>query len=338
MSVEPVNLGSLIHEPERHGERFEIHRAEPGGRFGLEKLAVATAVLPPDRADGPYRFHLVAEETVLVLGGELRIRLEGTEYDLGPGDVVALPPRATSAWQLLNRSDRPSHLLLAGTIPDRDVIGLPDSKKRVYRVRAPGEVGDVRDLVLREDRVVDRLEGEPVDEPLGPAPDGMEPRDPRIVNVDDVPWEAFGRTPFRGERKRIARVVGAQELGYRLYRLDPGQRPFPFRFHQVNEELFYVRTGYGRVRTVDRTHELGPGDLYGCPVGIEGARDVLNTGDSPLEVYTVSTTIEPEVVEYPDSGELRVMVGSPPGGDPRRRIVDRVFRRQDAVEHPEGEP
>ncbi|MDX1623062.1 MAG: cupin domain-containing protein [Gemmatimonadota bacterium] len=337
MSVETANLGSVVREAERHGQRFELRRGDLGGELGLRKLSIASAVLPPGKADGAYRFHLVVENAVLVLGGELRIRLGGAEYALGPGDVVALPARASSAWQLLGRSDRPVHLLIAATACDRDVIGLPDSGKRVYRVRPDGEDGDAEDVVLRGDRVAELYDGEPVGEPLGPAPEAIEPRDPRITNVDDVAWEAFGRPPFRGERKRLSRAVGAERLGYSLYRLQPGQRPFPFHFHQANEEFFYVRSGYGQLRTVDGARELRPGDAFGCPVGIEGGHGILNTGDGPLEYFALSTMIEPEVIEYPDSDKLYVMVGSPPGGDARRRIVDRVFRRGDTVEYEEGE-
>lgn len=335
MPVKVVNLGSLTHEVERRGTRFEVHRGPLGERLGLARLDVSALVLPPGRADGPCRFHLVAESMVHVLGGEARLRLGGVEHALSAGDVAALPPRGSSAHQLVNRSDRPAHLLFATTREVRDVVGLPDSGKRIYRMRAGA--GEVEDLVLRDDRVVDLWDGEPVDEPLGGGPPPAAERDPRIAALEDVEWEAFGGAVFHGLRKRLARAVGAERLGYSLYRLEPGERPFPFHFHHANEELFLLRSGYLQLRTLEGTVDLKPGDAFGCPPGTEGAHGLLNAHDAPAEYFALSTMIDPEVVEYPDSNKVYVMVGAPPGGDPNRREVNRIFRRADAVEYEEGE-
>lgn len=338
MSVRVVNLGSIERETEARGVRFEVRRGPLSEKTGAERLAYATLVLPPGKADGPTRFHLVSEGMVFVLGGACRIRLGGAEHAIESGDVVALPPRPSSAWQLLNRGSGPAHLLLVETVEKRDVIALPDSGKRIYRMRTAGEAGEsIEDLVLLGDRVVDRWEGEFVDEPLDEGPPASEAGDPRIASADDVEWERFGGAAFHGDRKRLARAVGGERLGYSLYRLAPGERPFPFHFHHVNEEAFLVRSGYGELRTLEGTRRLSPGDVFGCPPGLVGAHGVLNTGDGPLEYFAVSTMIEPEVIEYPDSDKIYAMVGAPPGGDPKRRVVDRVFRRSDAVEYEEGE-
>ncbi len=338
MSVKVVNLASIEHETEAHGVRFEARRGPLSAKFDAERLRYWTLVLPPGKADGPYRFHLVAESMVFVLGGECRIRLGGAEHALSAGDVVALPPRASSAWQMMNRGGSPAHLLLAETVEDRDVIGHPDSGKRIYRMRTVGESGEtVEDLVLSGDRVVEPWEGEPVEQPIGEGREPSSQGDPRITSIHDVEWEAFGGAIFHGERKRLSRAVGAERLGYSLYRLQPGERPYPFHFHHVNEEAFLVRTGYGELRTLEETKRLSPGDVFGCPPGIAGAHGLINTGDGVFEYLAFSTMIEPELLEYPDSDKIYAMVGAPPGGDPKRRVIDRIFRRSDAVEYEEGE-
>jgi uncharacterized cupin superfamily protein len=275
--------------------------------------------------DGPCRFHLRVEEVILVLGGEPHLRLGGAEHRLSPGDVVGLPPRVSSAWQVLNRAERPAHLLTAATRRDRDVMGLPDSRKKVYRVGGDGE--PVRDVVLGPRGVTDLYDGEDVDVPLGPAPPEPAARDPRIANLEDAPWEAFGRGPHGGERRRLSRRTGAEQLGYSLYRIAPGRQAFPFHFHHVNEEFFFVRRGHGRLRTIDGERDVGPGDAFLCRAAAGGAHSVANVGDAALEYFALSTMAEPEVLEYPDTGETHVMVGAAPGGDPRRRVLDRVFRR-----------
>ncbi|MDX1661170.1 MAG: cupin domain-containing protein [Gemmatimonadota bacterium] len=338
MSVKVANLGSIERETESAGVRFEVRRGSLSEKLGAEKLQYETLVLPPGKADGPYRFHLVAEAMVFVLGGECRIRLGGSEYALTAGDVVALPPRASSAWQLVNRSGSPAHLFVARTVEQRDVIGHPDSGKRIYRMRTVDQEGEsVEDIVLAGDRIVEPWEGEAVDEPVAEGPEPSRQRDPRITSIHDVEWEAFGGAIFHGRRRRLSRAVGAERLGYSLYRLEPGERPFPFHFHHANEEAFFVRTGYGELRTLEEPKRLSPGDVFGCPPGIVGAHGLINTGDGMLEYFAVSTMIEPEVIEYPDSDKIYAMVGAPPGGDPKRRVIDRIFRRSDSVEYEEGE-
>src|SRR5687767_14961485 len=104
-----------------------------------------------------------------------------------------------------------------------------------------------------------------------------------------------------------ARVAGARKLGYSVYRIASGGRPYPFHFHHVNEEFFYVRRGYGQLRDKDGTRDLKPGDAFACPPGPNGAHAILNTGDAPLEIFALSTMEEPEVSEYLDSDKLYVI-------------------------------
>lgn len=335
MSIEVVNLAELKYESETHGMRFERQVSDISDRLGTHRLGYTTIIVPPAKADAPYRFHLANEHVAVVLGGAIDIRLGGSEYPIVEGDFVAMPPRASSAFQLLNRSERPAHLLIGWTRRSRDVIGMPDSNKRIYRVRGGDDAA--ADVVLRGDEIVEPTTGEPLDESVGPAPPTPSNRDPRIGNIEDVAWEDFGRVPFRGQRRRLARAVGGENLGYSLYRLEPGQRPYPFHFHHVNEEFFYVRSGYGQLRTAEESRDIRPGDAFTCPPGPEGAHGILNTSDGVLEYFALSTMIEPEVTEYPDSDKTYIMVGSAPGGNPNERTVDLVVRRQDAVEYEEGE-
>jgi uncharacterized cupin superfamily protein len=280
----------------------------------------------------------VNEELFLVLGGEMSIRLNGREYPLATGDLVGLPPGPESAHQLLNRTDRPAHLLAASTMIPRDVIDYPDSAKRLYGVRDLNADPPAASVLLKEERVASYFDGEPAEELVAEvSPEGAG-RDPRIVSLEDVPWERlpFGE-PFGGECKWLARRTGARLLGYSLYRLQPGQRPWAFHLHHVNEEFFYVRSGHGQLRTKDGTLELEPGDAFACLPGPEGTHAIQNSGDGPLEYFALSTMEHPEVAEYPDSGKIYVFVGSAPGGDPEARALNVILRLADEVDYLEGE-
>ena len=343
MSLKVVNFSELEWQdfPPIESVRFGARWAAFAEPLGAKKLGYGSWIVPPGKASVPYHYHLVNEELAIVLGGEVWIRLDGGHHRLEAGDVVAMPPGAASAHQFLNYADRPAHLLLASTKIPREVVAYPDSGKRAYAVA--GLAGDpkMERIMTKEGRIVEGMvgyfEGEPVGEPLGEPPAPATERDPHIVRLDDLAWEAYRVGPFAAERKRVARAAGARLLGYSVYRVAPGGRPWAFHFHHVNEEFFYVRRGYGQLRDKEGTRDLKPGDGFACPPGPESAHALLNTGDSPLEVFALSTMEEPEVNEYPDSDKLYVMVGSAPGGDPGERAVDAAFRRSDVVSYEEGE-
>lgn len=343
MAVALVNLGDIEYEKRfEGGVRFATDWGDISRRLGGRKLGAGHWIVPPGRASVPYHAHLVNEELVFVLGGEIHVRLDGEVYALAAGDLVALPPGPASAHQLLNHSERPANLIMVSTMIEREVVDYPDSGKR--GVAVAGLAGDtpMTRIMLQGDRLLGAdpstyFEGEPLDELLGEAPAPPVERDPRIVTVEDVPWEPYELGPFRAERRRLGRAAGARLLGVSLYRLAPGDRVWPYHFQHVNEELFFVRRGYGELRTPDGARDLRPGDFVLCPPGPGGAHAMRNTGDGPLEILALSTMQEPEISEYPDSGKIYVMVGAPPGGDPAARTVDIVFRRGDAVDYLDGE-
>jgi len=343
MALNVVNVSALEWQdfPPIESVRYGARWAPLADPLGARKLGYGSWIVPPDKVSVPYHYHLVNEELAIVLGGEVWVRLDGRFHRLEAGDVVAMPPGADSAHQFLNFADRPAHLLLASTRIPREVVAYPDSDKRAYAAAGLAADPPMERVMIREGRVVEGIagyfEGEPIDEPLGDAPEPAAERDPHIVSFEDLPWEPYREGPFAADRRRVARAAGARKLGYGLYRIAPGGRPWPFHFHHVNEEFFYVRSGYGQVRDGDGTRDLQPGDAFACPPGPAGAHAFLNTGDGPLEVFALSTMEEPEVTEYPDSDKLNVLVGSAPGGDPGERSVSAVFRRTDAVAYEEGE-
>lgn len=332
-----ANLAELSLRDFGAGVRFGAEWGDVSRPLGGRKLGCGMWVVPPAKANVPYHYHLVLEELVVVLGGGPSIRLNDQEYQLSAGDVVALPPGSDSAHQLLNRTDRPASLLMASTMSSRDMVIYPDSEKSMYWVNDLAAEPSKTKLLVRDGRVVEEyFEGESVDEPLTDAVIAQTPH-PNIVSIDAMSWESYEEGPFRGDRKRLGRAVGAVSLGYSLYRLAAGDRMWPFHFHHVNEELFWIRSGYGELRTMSGARDIQPGDVIVCPTGREGAHAIKNTGDAPLEIFTLSTMEEPEVAEYPDSEKVYVMSGSAPGGDETVRTLNHVFRLSDAVEYDVGE-
>ena len=139
-----------------------------------------------------------------------------------------------------------------------------------------------------------------------------------IVNIAEVelqprPPEYAPKGPaaerFSGTRMgMVARRIGAQKLGYSIIAIAPGKRAYPFHSHHVNEEMFYILEGSGEVRIGDAVYPIRAGDFIACPVGgKELAHQIVNSGDTELKYLGVSTNLEPDVCEYPDSGKIGVL-------------------------------
>jgi uncharacterized cupin superfamily protein len=126
----------------------------------------------------------------------------------------------------------------------------------------------------------------------------------------ELPAERFG-----GRMAPLGRPLGARKLGYNVTVVLPGKRAYPFHSHRANEEMFFVIEGSGEVRIGSEVYPLRPGDVIACPPGgPETAHQIVNTGNGELKYLAVSTSISPEVCQYPDSDKFGVLDGFGPGG------------------------
>jgi uncharacterized cupin superfamily protein len=140
-----------------------------------------------------------------------------------------------------------------------------------------------------------------------------------------------GRPPgYRARAARLGPLVGAKALGLTVYDLDPGESVAPYHYEYGNEEWLIVLAGKPTLRDADGDeYELAPWDIVLFPEGPEGAHKVSNRTDEPVRVAMLSTTNEPSVAVYPDSGKIGVWT--------ERGADGRLFRLDDAVDYWEGE-
>jgi uncharacterized cupin superfamily protein len=125
-------------------------------------------------------------------------------------------------------------------------------------------------------------------------------------------WQppATTRRRFDVQRARAAPLMGLKMLGCTLHVVGPGATAYPFHSHRANEELLVVLSGRGELRYGNATYPAREGDLIGCPTGgPETAHQLINTGDAPLRYLAISTEIDPDVCEYPDSGKVGTYAG-----------------------------
>lgn len=139
----------------------------------------------------------------------------------------------------------------------------------------------------------------------------------QIVNLDDLEYHEWSRgNRFEGRMGEIGQAVGAEKLGYNLTVVPAGKRAFPMHCHYANEEMFFILEGRGEIRMGDARYPIREGDVINCPAGgPESAHQIINTMDEgELKYLAVSTTLSPEICQYPDSGKTLVSHFPAPGG------------------------
>lgn len=150
-----------------------------------------------------------------------------------------------------------------------------------------------------------------------------------MTNVFGDEWDAEQADPgFSWRRMRLGARLGGEKLGASVFELPPGQRSFPYHLHHANEELLLVLDGLVVLRRQEGEEELRRGDTALFPRGPNGAHQVLNRSDRPARFLMVSTMIEPEILEYPDSGKVGLMAGAAPGRSDEADL--KAYLRRDA--------
>lgn len=117
-----------------------------------------------------------------------------------------------------------------------------------------------------------------------------------------------------GREKRLPR---GDELGGTLYELAPGNFVV-YHFHHRWEELLIVLRGRPTLRTPEGERVLQEGDVVHFPVGPAGSHALRNESDDVVRYVMVSTRGAPEVVEYPDLGQITAQ--APTGSQTGERL------------------
>jgi uncharacterized cupin superfamily protein len=157
------------------------------------------------------------------------------------------------------------------------------------------------------------------------------------INLHDEIWDFDRKQPgYDMKRRAVGKALGGELLGASLFELPPGQRAWPYHTHHGNEELLIVVDGAPTLRTPEGERELRPGDVAIHRRGPHGFHQMINRSDAPVRFLVVSTMLQPDVVEWEDSGKLLVFAGAAPqpGVD---APIELSFRREDAVAFWEGE-
>jgi uncharacterized cupin superfamily protein len=113
---------------------------------GLERTGVNLARIAPGKESFVYHSHWQEEEWIYILTGRGVARIDGAEYEVGPGDFMAFPTNGV-AHHLRNPFETELVYLMGGENREVDVADFPDHGKRVFKHARGADVFDLKDAV-----------------------------------------------------------------------------------------------------------------------------------------------------------------------------------------------
>jgi len=156
------------------------------------------------------------------------------------------------------------------------------------------------------------------------------PVTPPIMNLDDVAFDDIEENGiYTSSRGPVSDLIGARKLGYNLTLLPPGKVQCPFHNHHGEEEMFLILEGEGELRFGDNRFPIRKHDVIACPPGgPEVAHQIINTGTTTMRYLALSSLVDVEACEYPDSQKVLVVAG-PRGA----RGLRKMFRAENTVDY-----
>jgi uncharacterized cupin superfamily protein len=115
------------------GERFasrwrHLTQAVVGGRDNY-RVGVLIEELPPGKQSCPFHYHMLDEEHVLILAGELTLRLGEDRHVMTAGDYAVFPAGRKVAHCFVNHGDAVCRYIMIGENHRNEVCVYPDSNK-----------------------------------------------------------------------------------------------------------------------------------------------------------------------------------------------------------------
>lgn len=274
------------------------------------QIGVTIEELLPGSQSAPFHYHIFEEEHVLILEGDVTLRLGDQRHAMKAGDYVCFPAGQKAGHCLVNDSGTVCRYVLVGERNPNEICFYPDSNKVL--VRALG-----RRAVLDAGALRNYWHGEHTGLPEGRRPPGG---DPEILTTADTPprppiaLAAVERETtsvgahFGGEAQHLtyAAVGKDYRVGMMIEAPAPGKRLAPRHYHMLEEEHALILEGEVMLLLGDDRHVMKPGDYVCFPAGVKIGHSFLNSGSGPCRYLMIGAKNPNEVCVYPDSGKLAV--------------------------------
>ena len=149
------------------------------------------------------------------------------------------------------------------------------------------------------------------------------------TNYDALePWRDGDDHRYEYEERPAIPDGASRHCAVSFYQLAPGKSNYPYHYHLDQEEVFYIISGSGMLKTPEGDRLVQAGDLLFFPAGKGGAHKLTNTSaDKPLRYIDFDTIAAMDVAVYPDS--RKVGIWSP--------TLNKVYRLEDGAHYYDGE-
>lgn len=97
-----------------------------GDYFGLTHFGIAMDILPPGSKSAMRHWHTKSDEIVMILEGELVLITDAGETTMTAGMIAGFKAGDENGHHLINRSNKPAKLLVAGSRVQGDEVHYPD--------------------------------------------------------------------------------------------------------------------------------------------------------------------------------------------------------------------
>lgn len=151
----------------------------------------------------------------------------------------------------------------------------------------------------------------------------------QLFHTDDLPISHKNEHPeYEYFRKKIIPFGNAKNTVVSVYEIPPGKSPYPYHYHEKNEETFYILGGEGLLRTTEGERKVKAGDFLFFSAGPDGAHKITNISSTePLVYIDFDVVHEIDIAVYPDSEKIGIW----------GKGINQVFIRKDEVAYYTGE-
>lgn len=124
--------------------KSEITGAHLSRLGGLSRTGVSVVRIPPGKESFAYHLHHREEEWIYVLAGRGVARIDGADYEMGPGDFVGFPTPSV-AHNMANPFGEDLVYLMGGESLQHEIADFPELGKRMVRSGSTIETYDLAD-------------------------------------------------------------------------------------------------------------------------------------------------------------------------------------------------
>ena len=157
-----------------------------------------------------------------------------------------------------------------------------------------------------------------------------------IVNLSELPLnEVKAGSRFYVGVHDVDRTLGLTQLGAMLHVVPAGKTAWPYHRHHGKDELFLILSGTGEYRVGERRLPIKAGDCIGAPAGGE-AHQIINSSDGELRYIAFASHSRADVMEYPDSGKIAVVIAHGNDREPMS-VFDKTGRLATVTDYWDGE-